>query len=189
MAISTLIKIATQIILTGKAEQWCKMTLVTKPLILGLCTANRCRSQMFEAIVRHLAKGKVDVLSAGTTATFVHPLAIKVLAELTIPCEKQLSKRISQLNEARDLLEFEDQNGKKNSIKLSKVTHCITLCGSAKESCPTFPARVKHLHWPIDDPDQYKGAEAKILPHFRASRDDIYQRVEKLLVELIPARY
>lgn len=143
---------------------------------------------MFEAIIRHTAKGKVDVLSAGTQATFVHPLAIKVLAEAGILSDKQISKRISQLNEARDLLEFEDQNGKKTSIKLSKITHVVTLCGNAKEACPIFPTRVKHEHWPIDDPDKYKGAEAKILPHFREARDEIMKRAEKFVQEYLLTR-
>jgi arsenate reductase (thioredoxin) len=152
-----------------------------KTIILGLCTANRCRSQMFEAIMTHYGSEQFHVSSAGTKATFVHPLAKKVLSEIGISSEGQLSKKIISLNAEKDLLALEDEHKKMHLLPLSKISQVITLCGGANESCPTFPGNVTRTHWPIDDPDQYTGSEEELIPHFRVSRDDILARVKNLL--------
>lgn len=151
------------------------------PIILGLCTANRCRSQMFEAILQHLAGDRFEVLSAGTKATQVHPLSVKVLSERGINAQGLFSKQIEKIDTQSDLLTLVGSNGNKKQVLLSSIIEVITLCGSAKESCPAFPVKVKTDHWPIDDPDQYKGSEAEILPHFRVARDDIWARCENWL--------
>jgi phosphate transport system protein len=153
-------------------------------IIIGLCTANRCRSQMFEAILKHLSQGKFQAVSAGTKATFVHPLAKKVLEEIGIPVKDQMSKKIEKIDNTKKVLVLIDEANNKTEYPLEKIHYVITLCGGAKESCPMFPGKVNREHWPIDDPDQYKGTEEEILPHFRNSRDDIYKRVQDLLSRL-----
>ena len=152
-----------------------------KPLVLGLCTANRCRSQMFEAIVRHLGDDKVEVISAGTNITSVHPLAVKVLSELGIKVSGQLSKKIKKIDTAKDELILLNHEGYLQAFKLSQLTNVITLCGGAKEVCPVFPVKVKKEHWSIDDPDSHKGSEQEVLPYFKSARDDIYKRVVEFL--------
>ncbi|HSR34210.1 MAG TPA: arsenate reductase ArsC, partial [Anaerolineae bacterium] len=53
--------------------------------VLFLCTGNSCRSQMAEALVNHDLAGEWTAYSAGTDpAGYVHPLAIKAMAELGI---------------------------------------------------------------------------------------------------------
>jgi len=47
-----------------------------KPRVLFLCTPNAARSQMAEGILRDFSKGTVEVYSAGTEPTGVHPLAV-----------------------------------------------------------------------------------------------------------------
>jgi len=157
------------------------MNPTEKPIILGLCTANRCRSQMFEAIMRHLGQDRLDVVSAGTKATFVHPLAKKVLSEININCKDQFSKKIQKIDHQNDALVLADSTGNKIELKLSRINKVITLCGEADKSCPNFPEHIAKELWPIDDPDKYKGSEAEILPYFRKSRDDIFMRIEQLL--------
>lgn len=50
----------------------------------------------------------------------------------------------------------------------------ITVCGGAKESCPTFSGKVKrHLHIGFDDPAEAKGSEEEIYKVFRRVRDEI----------------
>src|SRR2546421_12723457 len=52
-----------------------------KPLrVLFLCTENSARSQMAEALLRHLSHGQIDVSSAGSQPTSVHPFALRVLS-------------------------------------------------------------------------------------------------------------
>ena len=59
-----------------------------KTTILILCTGNSCRSHIAEGFLRAAAGELVNVQSAGSKpAGYVHPLAIKVMAEaaLTFP--------------------------------------------------------------------------------------------------------
>ena len=44
--------------------------------VLFLCTGNSARSQMAEALLRHVSKGRIDVESAGTAPQAdIHPMA------------------------------------------------------------------------------------------------------------------
>lgn len=54
---------------------------MSRPRVLILCTGNSCRSQMGEAWVRHDLGDRVEVHSAGTRPSFVHPKAIQVMGE------------------------------------------------------------------------------------------------------------
>jgi ATP-dependent Clp protease ATP-binding subunit ClpB len=62
-----------------------------KPFILILCTGNSCRSHMAESILRVAAGDLLDVHSAGSKpAGYVHPLAIKAMAEIGIDISKYM---------------------------------------------------------------------------------------------------
>ena len=101
--------------------------------MLFLCTENACRSQMAEALLRSLSKGKVESFSAGASPTSLHPLAVEVLAEVDIDASSQSSKHL-------DLFRNEH------------FDYVITVCDRVKESCPTWPGAVEHIHWKFDDP-------------------------------------
>ena len=123
--------------------------------ILVLCTGNRCRSQMAQGILQSLDP-QLDVHSAGTKpASEVHPLGIKVMAEIGLDISAHYTKNIDQyLGESWD--------------------YVITVCGGANESCPMFTGRVgKRLHIGFDDPDAFKGKEEELLNEFRRVRDEI----------------
>lgn len=62
----------------------------------------------------------------------------------------------------------------------------ITVCGDAEESCPLLPPGTRKEHWPLTDPDKVTGGEDEILAVFRASRDDIRDRVPDLLSRIGP---
>ena len=102
--------------------------------VLFLCTGNCYRSQMAEAILRHLGGDRFQAFSAGSRpAGFVHPLAIRTLEEMGIPVGEARSKSWD---------EFVDQ-----SMEL-----VVTLCDSAaKESCPIWPGAPLIVHWPVPD--------------------------------------
>jgi arsenate reductase len=53
---------------------------------LFVCTKNSARSQMAEGLVRYFANDRFDVASAGIERTSVHPLAIRVMAEIGVDC-------------------------------------------------------------------------------------------------------
>jgi arsenate reductase len=48
---------------------------------------------MAEGLLGHLYGEKYEVFSAGTNPTFVHPLAIRVMAEIEIDISGQYSKK------------------------------------------------------------------------------------------------
>ena len=111
------------------------------PLVLVLCTGNSCRSHMAEGILRQAAGDLLDVHSAGSKpAGYVHPLAIKALAEIGIDISGHDSKHMD---------EFLDR----------EVETVITVCGNADQACPTFPGQLNRHHWGFDDPAHAEGSE------------------------------
>ena len=130
--------------------------------ILFLCTGNSCRSQMAEGWSRALADDSVTVQSAGIEAHGKNPRAIAVMQEAGIDISAQES---TQLGDA--MLETADL--------------VVTVCGHADEHCPALPPGTRKEHWPLADPAKASGSEDEIMQVFRASRDDIKQRVTGLL--------
>ncbi|PYJ08905.1 MAG: low molecular weight phosphatase family protein [Verrucomicrobia bacterium] len=131
-----------------------------KPTVLILCTGNSCRSQIAEGILRGAAGGTLDVQSAGSRpAGFVHPLAIRVMAEIGIDISRHRSKPLTQ---------FLNQD----------IETVITVCGDADLACPQFPGRVNRLHWPFEDPANAAGSEEEKLAVFRHVRDKIRRAFE-----------
>ena len=126
-----------------------------RPVVLILCTGNSCRSHIAEGFLRAAAGGLVNVQSAGSKpAGFVHPLAIKVMAEVGIDISGHRSKHLK---------EFLDQ----------PVHTVITVCGNVDQDCPIFPGQVNRHHWPFVDPAKATGGEDEILACFRRVRDEM----------------
>jgi arsenate reductase (thioredoxin) len=67
---------------------------VTRHRVLFLCTHNSARSQMAEGFLRAQAGDRFDVASAGTEATRVHPLAIRVMDEVGIDLRGHTAKSL-----------------------------------------------------------------------------------------------
>lgn len=136
--------------------------------ILVLCTGNRCRSQMAEGWIRHFAAMQagdaapaLQVASAGVKPSQVHPLAIKVMAEAGVTLDGQTSKHVDQyLGQPFDLV--------------------VTVCDSARETCPTLPGAKRTLHHGFEDPDKATGTEDEILTVFRRVRDEIRDWAKEL---------
>jgi arsenate reductase len=128
---------------------------MTKPLILVLCTGNSCRSHLAEGVLRRALGAKIHVASAGSKpAGYVHPLAIRVMAEIGIDISGHASKHLSEFLHA-------------------EVETVITVCGNADQACPVFPGQVNRHHWGFDDPAQATGSEEEQLAVFRRVRDEI----------------
>ncbi len=126
-----------------------------KPTVLILCTGNSCRSHMAEGILRAAAGELLDVQSAGSKpAGSVHPLAIKVMAEIGIDISRHRSKPMT---------EFLNQ----------KVETVITVCDDADQACPIFPGQVNRHHWPFYDPVRAEGSAEEKLQVFRQIRDEL----------------
>lgn len=137
-----------------------------KSRILFLCTGNSCRSQMAEGWANHLGSEWLEARSAGIEAHGKNPRAIRVMAEAGVDISTQESTRVTD-----------------DMIRRADVV--VTVCGHADEHCPVLPPDVKKLHWPLSDPAKATGTEDEITTVFRATRDEVRQRVETLLQQII----
>jgi arsenate reductase len=125
-----------------------------KKRVLILCTGNSARSQMAEGLLRHDAGNGFEVASAGTKPSFVRPEAIAVMGELGIDISRHRSKSAA---------EFDGQ----------KFDYVITVCDSARETCPVFFGEAKRLHRGFDDPAALDAPEPERLALFRRVRDEL----------------
>ena len=127
--------------------------------VLFLCTGNACRSQMAEALLRHIGGDRFEAYSGGSIAAGVFPLTLRALAEIDIDASQQWSKHWSLY-----------RNG-------PRFDYVITLCDSAAAECPVFPGEGKRLHWPVEDPASAVGSEEERMAVFRRVRDEIAELV------------
>jgi arsenate reductase len=132
--------------------------IMAKKRVLFLCTHNSCRSQMAEGLINHDLGDRYQAFSAGTEATTIHPLAIKVLQEVGIDISAHRSKSL-------------------DDFKAMRFDFVITLCGDAHERCPLFFGGVERIHVGFHDPAQAIGSEEEILAEFRQVRDEIRERL------------
>ena len=130
--------------------------------ILVLCTGNRARSQMARGWLRRLGGERVAVESAGTAPKGLHPLSVRVMAEVEIDISAHTSDRVDRyVAQDFDLV--------------------LTVCDSARESCPVFPGAKRMLHRAFEDPDKPGLDEDKLLAVFRQVRDEIGEYSRELL--------
>lgn len=126
-----------------------------KPTILVLCTGNSCRSHLAEGILKSAIGDAFRIESAGSKpAGYVHPLAIRVLAETGIDISSHRSKHLDEF--LKDDIET-----------------VITVCGNADQACPMFPGQMNRHHFPFDDPAHATGSEEEQMEVFRRVRDEI----------------
>lgn len=101
--------------------------------VLFVCTHNSARSQMAEGLLRHLSQGYLDVLSAGSHPTGIHPDAIRTMDSFGIDIRAQQSRSLSD-------------------IEGQLFNYVITVCDKAREVCPAFPKSGAPIHWSFADP-------------------------------------
>lgn len=141
------------------------MNLNSPPItVLYICTHNRCRSILSEAITNHLSDGSIQAFSAGSQpAGQVHPLSLKYLEEQGIATEDLKSQSWD---------EFE-------SIKPDIV---ITVCDSAAaEACPVWFGDTIKCHWGLKDPSKLSGPDEEIRAAFYECTELIAGRVRALI--------
>ena len=110
----------------------------------------------------------LEVFSAGTDpASEVHPKAIEVMKEQGLDISPFKPKNIDQFLE-------------------ESFDYVITVCGGAKERCPTFIGDVKNRnHIGFEDPAEATGTEEEILTKFRQVRDKIKEKFYEFYVNNI----
>jgi len=139
-----------------------KRFMAEKKRVLILGTGNSARSQMAEGLLRYEAGEACEVLSAGTNPSQVRQEAIGVMSEIGIDISGHRSKSVDEF--------------------IGQEFDCvITVCDHAKELCPVFPGRTKHLHWSFGDPAAAQGSEEERQAAFRRIRDELQERIRTFL--------
>jgi arsenate reductase len=131
--------------------------------LLYICTHNRCRSILSEAITNSVGNEKLLAKSAGSQPVGeVHPLSIKYLSEAGYDTEGLSSESWD------DFVEFAPDV-------------VITVCDSAAgEVCPVYFSNAMKIHWGLSDPSKIEGTEDEVAQAFRACIELIKTRVEQL---------
>ena len=147
------------------------MTSGDKKRVLVLCTGNSCRSQMAEGWVNHLLGDQWEARSAGTApAARIHPLAVRAMAEVGVDIAGGKPEHVRvYLDQPWDLV--------------------VTVCDSAKETCPVFIGQVKHrLHLGFQDPADATGTDDEVAAVFRRVRDEIKETFQQFYSQAISRR-
>ena len=133
--------------------------MLDKPTVLFVCVHNAGRSQMAAGYLTHIAGDRIDVLSAGSEPVAqINPMAVQAMAEEGIDITRAVPKLLTT-----------------EAVKVSDVV--ITMgCGDA---CPIFPGK-RYEDWELDDP------AGQDIASVRPIRDDIKQRIQTLVAELLP---
>ena len=128
------------------------------PEVLFVCTHNAGRSQMAAALLHHQAAGRLHVTSAGSQpAEQLNPAVVQAMAEIGLDISREFPKPLT-------------------AGKVQAADVVITMgCGDA---CPIYAGK-RYLDWDLPDP---AGLD---LAAVRPIRDDIAQRVQHLLTELV----
>jgi len=126
--------------------------------VLFLCTGNSGRSQIAEALLRQMARGRADVFSAGSRPRDVHPDAIRTLGERGIDISGARSKHLSVFAGER-------------------FDHVVTLCDRVREVCPQFPGDPDTAHWSVPDP----AGDPDPAAAFARVADDLAERIAVFL--------
>ncbi|MDQ1739293.1 MAG: hypothetical protein QOE53_945 [Pseudonocardiales bacterium] len=132
--------------------------MTSKPTVLFVCVHNAGRSQMAAGWLTHLAGNRIEVRSAGSQpASQINPVAAEAMREVGIDI----------IGEQPTMLTAE-------SVQQADVV--VTMgCGDA---CPYFPGK-RYEDWQLVDP---AGQPIDVV---RKVRDDIRQRIETLVAELL----
>jgi len=136
--------------------------------ILFICTHNRCRSILAEAITNQLSATHGDNIllakSAGSQpAEVVHPLAIRYLTERGYSIDGLTSQSWDDLEDyTPDVV--------------------ITVCdNAARETCPVWFGNSVQVHWGLPDPSSMHGSDDEIKSAFMAVIDTLEKRIKKIL--------
>ena len=131
-----------------------------KKSVLVLCRGNSCRSQMAEGLINARLGDQFVAYSAGTKPSgYVHPKAIVVMGELGIDLSQNESK-------STDL------------FKGQYFDHVITVCDSAKETCPVWLGNAGNkTHIGFYDPAEAVGTDEEVTAVFRQVRDEIADQI------------
>jgi len=133
---------------------------VDQPEVLFVCVHNAGRSQMAAGLLKLRSNGRIHVRSAGSApGEEINPAVIEAMQEVGVEMSEEFPKPLTD--------EF-----------VQAADAVITMgCGDA---CPIFPGK-RYEDWELDDPAGQDVAAVRVI------RDQIDERVQRLMAELLPA--
>lgn len=135
--------------------------------ILFICTHNRCRSILAEAITNHYGHGLIESRSAGSSpAEQVHPLTLEALRKAGIATNGLKSQSWD---------EFADDT----------FDYVITVCDkAASEPCPLWFGKSRQVHWGLTDPSTINGDPKTCDAAFQKTIAILTQRIKQIIAWL-----
>ena len=124
--------------------------------VLFVCVGNSGRSVMAERLFRRDAAGRHEARSAGSApGTAPHPVVVEALGELGIDASDHVPRKLDD-----ELVAWAD-----------------VVVATCDDACPVVPGK-RYENWQLPDPKD------KRLGEVRAIRDDVAERVKRLLAGL-----
>ena len=137
--------------------------------VLFVCIHNSARSQMAEAFLNELSKGRFEAESAGLEPGKLNPIAVEAMQEVGLDISENTCKAIDNF-----------------LPRAEEFAYVVTVCDeTSAENCPAFPGNVKRLHWGFPDPSTLEGPAEEKLAGTREIRDLIRTRVEQWLFSVV----
>jgi len=136
--------------------------------VLFVCVHNSARSQMAEALLKHLAPDQFEVDSAGLDPTTLNPLAVAAMDEIGIDISHKQTKDVFDVYISGELYNY-----------------VIALCDQERaQKCPIFPSAAERIDWSFDDPTGFEGTREQRLEATRRVRDSIKAKIEQWVAQL-----
>ena len=131
--------------------------------ILFICTHNRCRSILAEAIANHYGAGLIEAFSAGSEPSgIIHPITLLQLQNHQIPTHNLKSQSWDDFEQYQaDII--------------------ITVCDkAAAEPCPLWFGDAQQIHWGLSDPSAVIGSEEEINAAFTKTISILKGRIQQV---------
>jgi phosphate transport system protein len=139
--------------------------------ILFLCEHNHCRSQMAEAIARHIAPASfVFQSAAGQDPQELDPGAVQFMAGQGLDISRQRSKVLADVGEVGDF----------NVV--------VTLSQGGEQACPALPYAAIALNWEIEDPSKATGSPEEIKAAYERVYEDLRAKIAELVEGMLGAQ-
>lgn len=139
---------------------------MSKARALFVCIHNSGRSQMAEALLRHLGGDKFEAESAGFEPGSLNPIVVEALKEIGIDISQAKTKSVFDLYKQGRMYQY-----------------VVTVCDeSSSEKCPIFPGVIRErMHWSFQDPSSFHGSHEEKLAKTRVVRDQIKAKIEEFV--------
>lgn len=132
--------------------------MTSKTRVLFVCVANAARSQLAEALLRHIDSEHFEAFSAGTAPEGIHPRTLAELQHLGISTEGLRSKSVDEFAGER-------------------FDYVITLCDKAALECHARSGAGEVLAWHFEDPASSDRPDA-----FRRAAQEIAERIKMFVL-------